>query len=285
MSPHYIFVTGGTGYLGRPLTARLAARGHAVRALCRPASASRLPPGVCAVLGDALRSSTFAAAVPPADTFVHLVGTPHPNPTKAREFQEVDLASLAAAVEAATSAGIRHFVYVSVAHPAPVMRAFIAARVAAEERIRASGLDATILRPWYVLGPGHRWPYLLLPVYALLSRLPATRDGARRLGLVTRDQMVGALLRAVENPTRGPADRPGGGDPPLAAPGPEPRHRFHLRGPRPSIGGSFTEDTPAPLNLSGTGTLGREWSPTGPIDGDLESDWRAGARSFGAPTP
>ena len=72
-----------------------------------------------------------------------------------------------------------------------------------EALIRTSGLDATILRPWYVLGPGHRWPYLLLPAYWLLERVPATREGARRLGLVTVQQMVRALCDAVERPCTG----------------------------------------------------------------------------------
>jgi uncharacterized protein YbjT (DUF2867 family) len=95
---------------------------------------------------------------------------------------------------------VRHFVYLSVAHPAPVMNAYIGARMEGETLVRASGLAATILRPWYVLGPGHRWPYALLPLYRVMEALPATRERARRLELVTLDQMVAALVRAVENP-------------------------------------------------------------------------------------
>jgi uncharacterized protein YbjT (DUF2867 family) len=64
-------------------------------------------------------------------------------------------------------------------------------------------LSATILRPWYVIGPGHRWPMALLPAYWMAERLPATRDAARRLGLVTLDQMVEALVAAVEAPPSG----------------------------------------------------------------------------------
>ncbi|MBV9960600.1 MAG: epimerase, partial [Acidobacteria bacterium] len=56
----------------------------------------------------------------------------------------------------------------------------------------------TILRPWYVLGPGHRWPYLLLPIYKLMELIPSTREGATRLGFVTIDQMTSALVNAVE---------------------------------------------------------------------------------------
>jgi uncharacterized protein YbjT (DUF2867 family) len=197
---HVVFVTGGTGYLGSALIPELLAHGHTVRALIRPGAKRRLPAGAEPVVGDALRAETFAAAVPPADTLVHLVGTPKPNPAKGKEFRRVDLGSIQAAVSAAKSAGVRHFVYLSVAQPAPVMRAYIEVREAGESLIRRSGFAATILRPWYVLGPGHRWPYLLLPFYAILARVPATAEGARRLGLVTRREMVAALVRAVEDP-------------------------------------------------------------------------------------
>jgi uncharacterized protein YbjT (DUF2867 family) len=195
-----VFVTGGTGYIGRPLIAALLARGHAVHALVRPGSEAKVPPGTVSATGNALDESTFASAIPPAATFVHLVGTPHPNPSKAAEFQRVDVRSIRAAVMAAGRAGVRHFVYVSVAHPAPVMQAYIAARQEGETMVKAAGIPATILRPWYVLGPGHYWPYLLVPAYAILRWLPRTRAGAERLGLVTRQAMVAALVSAVEAP-------------------------------------------------------------------------------------
>jgi len=196
-----VFVTGATGYVGRALIPALLARGHRVRALCRAASAARVPPGAEVIVGDALVASSFAPAVAPADTLVHLVGTPHPSPAKAASFRAIDLVSAHAALDAALESGVRHFVYVSVAQPAPVMRAYIEVRQAVEARIRASGMAATIVRPWYVLGPGHRWPYVLLPVYAVLARVPATHDSAQRLGLVTLAQMVAALVASIE---RGP---------------------------------------------------------------------------------
>ncbi len=197
------FVTGGTGYLGRPLIARLIERGHSVRALARAGSENRLPAGSHLVTGNALQAGAWAEQVAPADTFVHLVGTPRPNPSKAREFREVDLASIRAAIDAASRGGVRHFVYVSVAHPAPIMKAYIDVRTEGEAMVRAAGLNATIVRPWYVLGPGHWWPYALLPMYAVLERLPSTAESAARLGLVTRTQMVTALVRAVEHPPDG----------------------------------------------------------------------------------
>jgi uncharacterized protein YbjT (DUF2867 family) len=141
--------------------------------------------------------------VKPATTFVQLVGVPHPSPTRAAEFRSVDLVAGREAVAAAVSAGVQHFLYVSVAQPAPMMKAYLAVRAQCEASIRESGLNATILRPWYVLGPGHRWPCVLAPAYWVLERFPSTRDGARRLGLVTLEQMLQALIVAIESPCQG----------------------------------------------------------------------------------
>ncbi len=196
-------MTGGTGYMGRRLISLLMGREHHVRALVRPASKLKLPPGCLPVIGNALDAESYAAQVPPAEVLVHLVGVAHPSPSKAEEFRTVDLASTNAAVSAAASAGVARFIYVSVAHPAPVMQAYIAARSEGEALVRSSGLNATILRPWYVLGPGHRWPLALVPFYWLAERFPATRESARRLGLVTIAQMINALVWAVENPSAG----------------------------------------------------------------------------------
>ena len=149
-------------------------------------------------MGNALDAASFVDAIPRGSTIVRLVGTPHPSPAKAAEFRSIDLASIRATTAAAPRAGAAHLVYVSAAHPAPVMKAYIAARVAGEALVAATGIPATILRPWYVLGPGHRWPYALVPFYALMRAFPATRDGARRLGLVSRRSMIAALVRAVE---------------------------------------------------------------------------------------
>src|SRR5271169_4884991 len=198
-----VFLTGATGFMGSRLAVELLRRGHRVRALARPGSESKVPSGCEVVEGDALRAETYASRVAPADTFVHLIGVAHPNPRKAAEFREIDLKSCHEAVRAATDSGVRHFVYLSVARPAPVMQEYQGVRAEGERLIGESGLTATFVRPWYVLGPGRRWPLLLAPIYALARLIPATRDGAERLGLVTVGQMTQALAWAVENPPEG----------------------------------------------------------------------------------
>jgi uncharacterized protein YbjT (DUF2867 family) len=84
-----------------------------------------------------------------------------------------------------------------------MMHAYIEVRARCEEMIRSAGINATILRPWYVLGPGHYWPYVLKPAYALARQIPSLREGAQRLGLVTIDQMLAILVASVENPADG----------------------------------------------------------------------------------
>jgi uncharacterized protein YbjT (DUF2867 family) len=200
METRQVFLSGGTGYAGHALITKLIEHGHRPRVLARAGSEHKVPAGAETVPGNPLDPTTFAAAVTAADTFVQLTGVAHPAPWKEPAFRAIDLVSLKASAQVAQSAGVSHFVYVSVAQPAPVMKAYIRVRQEGEATLKTLGLTATILRPWYILGPGHRWPAALAPVYALLEAIPATRDSALRLGLVTLDQMAAALLWAVENP-------------------------------------------------------------------------------------
>ena len=197
-----IFVTGGTGYIGSRLIPLLTSRGHEVKAVVRPGSRKKLP-GVISIVADPLDEGSYTEAVRGCDTFVHLIGVPHPSPAKAAQFRAIDLPSAKVALKAARDTGVGHFVYLSVAHPAPMMEAFIAVRSEGEAMIRESGLNATFVRPWYVLGPGHRWACALFPFYWIAERLPATQESARRLGLITLAQMLAALVWAIENPPEG----------------------------------------------------------------------------------
>jgi hypothetical protein len=48
--------------------------------LSRAESASRVAAGAISVIGNAMEAGSFASVLTPADTIVHLVGTPHPSP-------------------------------------------------------------------------------------------------------------------------------------------------------------------------------------------------------------
>src|SRR6185503_13763231 len=89
-----VFVTGGSGYVGRALIEAFSRRNVGVRALVRRGSEAKLPRGAEAVVGDVFDAASTARVLLPGSTVVHLVGTPKPAPWKAREFETVDSASL-----------------------------------------------------------------------------------------------------------------------------------------------------------------------------------------------
>lgn len=189
--------------MGQRLIRELVTRGHSVTGVVRAGSEKKLPSGCAAVIGDVLNGESYARQVPGHSTFVQLVGVAHPGPSKAQQFVDIDERSAMEAIRVSRAAGIRDFIYVSVAHPAPAMQAYVAVRTRCEDAIREADLNSTILRPWYVLGPGHHWPRLLIPFYWLAERIPSKRESALRLGLVTIDQMIASLVHAVEHPVEG----------------------------------------------------------------------------------
>jgi len=197
-----IFITGGTGYIGSRLIRELLKRKFKVNALVRKGSETKLPAGATTVFGNALDASTFTDKISPAQIFIHLIGVAHPNPRKKQQFIDIDLKSIQESVNAARDKNISHFIYISVA-PSNIMKDFSEVRMQGENLIREYFPNATFLRPFYVLGPGHRWPLLLTPLFKILSLTKSGKEKGNRLGLVWISQMVNALIWAAENPVKG----------------------------------------------------------------------------------
>ena len=197
---HKIFITGGSGYIGGAVIPQLIKRGHEIRALVRPQSISKIPSGCEVIKGNVLENNSYKDKIFPCDSLLHLVGASHPNPFKKELFVKVDLKSLEQTLDAAVSNDIKHFIYLSVAHPAPIMKSYIEIRKKCEDLICQSGLSATIIRPWYVLGPGHYWAYLLIPFYKIFQNIPGTKETANRLGLVKLRQLTKSIIICIEKP-------------------------------------------------------------------------------------
>ncbi len=138
--------------MGQRLIRELLVRGHEVTAVVRAGSESKLPPCCVVVKGNVLDGDSYVDCVSPDHTFVQLVGVAHPSPAKAKEFVEIDERSALETIRVSRAAGVRHFVYVSVAHPAPAMHAYVAVRSRCEAAIHDAGFNATILRPWTFWG-------------------------------------------------------------------------------------------------------------------------------------
>ncbi len=200
-----VFITGGTGYIGRRLIKILINEGFEVTALVRQQSVHKLPSGCTPVIANPFDVSTYVNSVPKSCIFIHLLGVSHPGPKKKAQFFSIDLAWLMESVEAAKQAGASHFVYMSVAQfPTKLMGDYQEARRQGEQAIIAFGIRSTFIRPWYVVGPGHYWPLLFNPVFKLLELIPKTSVQARSLALVSLKQM----LRTLKNVTLNLSDIP-----------------------------------------------------------------------------
>jgi uncharacterized protein YbjT (DUF2867 family) len=195
-----VFITGGTGYMGKRLIPLLQQQGYHITALVRKGSENKLPTGCEVVIGNPFEASSFMSDIPKAATFVQLLGVPHPGPKKKELFKTIDLASVKASAIAALHAGVKHFVYVSVAQtPTSIMKDYQECRAEGEAATINTNIPATFIRPWYVIGPGHYWPLFFQPLFKILEWIPSTSAKAKALRIVYLKQMLYALVNAVDH--------------------------------------------------------------------------------------
>ena len=137
-----ILVTGGTGTLGRLVVPLLRAAGCNLRVLSR--QGHKATDGVEYMTGDLATGQGIEAAVAGVGTIVHLAGSAKGDEIKARHL-----------VGAASRAGVRHLVYISVvgADRVPIvsgidraMFGYFGAKLAAERIVSDSGVPLTTLR-------------------------------------------------------------------------------------------------------------------------------------------
>jgi uncharacterized protein YbjT (DUF2867 family) len=133
-----ILVIGATGNVGRPTVAGLLAKGESVRALSRSEeNLAKLPDGVEGVIGDLETGSGLDVACAGVDKLFLITSN-----------GETETARGLAAVQAATAAGVKHIVFLSVGNPnkEPAIPHY-RAKLPIEEAIRNSGMEYTFLRP------------------------------------------------------------------------------------------------------------------------------------------
>jgi uncharacterized protein YbjT (DUF2867 family) len=156
-----ILVTGGTGTLGRLVVPRLRDTGRDVRVLSR--HGSEAGQGIEFVTGDLATGEGLDAAVAGTEVVMHLAGSAKGDAEKARHL-----------VRAASRAGVRHLVYISVvgADRMPMagridrmMFGYFGAKHAAERIVAESGLPWTTLR-------ATQFHDLLLKVAEQMAKLP-----------------------------------------------------------------------------------------------------------------
>jgi nucleoside-diphosphate-sugar epimerase len=213
-----ILVTGGTGFIGGHLVARLVAQGRPVRCLVRRSSALQNLPraGIDLAYGDLATGEGLPEAVRGVDTVIHLAGT-----TKAAAVSGYYTGNAGATANLLRVAGaVRRFVHVSSMAaagpstnggplvedlephyaPHPVSH-YGHSKLEAEQAVRKSALweRCVMVRPPVVYGPGDKDVYQVLRAVARGWML---RIGSvdRRFSLIYVEDLVDGLLAVADHP-------------------------------------------------------------------------------------
>jgi nucleoside-diphosphate-sugar epimerase len=218
------FVTGGSGFIGGHLLARLVRDGWTVKALARsPASADRVAAaGAEPVHGDLADEAALARGAAGADVTFHAAAKVADWGDWA-DFRRVNVDGTKALLGACRVAGVRRFVHVGteavLLRGQPLVLAdertplafgspsrYAATKALAEAAVTsAGGIETIVIRPRFVWGPGDT---TLVPVMAELVRRGRFRwigGGRHRTSTTHVDNCVEALVLAASRGTPGAA--------------------------------------------------------------------------------
>ncbi len=210
-----ILVTGASGFLGGPVCATLAERGHEVAALVRRPGSE--PAGTRAVAGDLTDAGRLTGALGEAapEAVVHLAAEIASQRDAAR-IHEVNVEGTARLLEAAKAAGARRVVFASTvvtgdAHGAllteesalPVETAYGASKQEGERLVRESGLESVIVRPSHVYGPGGWYAEELVSRLRKPGRVAVIGKGDNLWDVVRVEDVARALADATERAPAG----------------------------------------------------------------------------------
>jgi len=197
-----LLLTGGGGFVGRALIARLASAGApAVRLLSRGGAtldSSRLPSGWRVIQGDLEAIDRWAEALAGVETVVHLAALTGKAGRAAH--QGVNLEATERLLEAARHAGVARFLFVSTiaaGYPDRSHYHYANAKAAAEAIVTAAaGIETIVVRPTMVFGAGS-------PVQANLARLarlpiPVTFGADRAVQPIHVDDLAELLAALLE---------------------------------------------------------------------------------------
>jgi nucleoside-diphosphate-sugar epimerase len=214
-----ILVTGGNGFVGRHLVTALAARGDRVRVLALPGEDARWleRSGIAVYRGDITQPESLAAPAEGADGVFHLAAMQDVwRPIDL--YRAVNVGGTRNVARAALTAGARRFVHMSsssvygMGHRRPVDEAFplmpfpdpypvtkAEADRAVQQAIKQDGLPGVIIRPDQIFGPGDLLHFGAMAERALTGRCFLVGRGDNRMPFVYVDDVVRALLLALDH--------------------------------------------------------------------------------------
>jgi NADH dehydrogenase len=196
-----ILVTGATGFIGRALVRQLADSGREVRVLLRSSGTPDLPRGVPveAAVTSLADPRGLRAALAGVDTVYHLAGSEWRGARA--NLLEVDVQGTLAVTQAARDAGVRRILTVSHlgadrAAGYPVLKS----KGIAEDHIRRSGLDYTIIRTALVFGRGDHFTTAIARLcFAQLGFFLLPGDGRSVLQPIWVDDLATILAWALDD--------------------------------------------------------------------------------------
>lgn len=204
-----VLVIGGYGFIGRAVGEALLAQGHEVIGWGRSVRfGRRLLPDAQWVAGDLRRMRTAAdwsEALAGIDAVVNASGALQDG-TDGR-LNQVQGEAIVALVDACAAGGIRRFVQISApGAAADADTGFMTSKAVADARLRASGLEWTILRPVLVVGRNAYGGTALLRALAAFP-IQLTVHGDSLVQCVSLDDVAAACVEAVEGRSPQRSDR------------------------------------------------------------------------------
>jgi nucleoside-diphosphate-sugar epimerase len=195
-----LFITGATGFLGNALIKQLSQNPkYEIYGLVRKGSEGKLPPNVKEIVANPFDAQSYKNQVPQDCIYLHLIGVHRPAPWRIKAFKEIDLGSVLESIKSAQSADCQHFIYVSVAMESSVMFTYQANKKRAEAALNSSGMNVSLLRPWYVVGEGRTWVKIFNGLYNLAEKYPNLLAKVRKFRLVSHQQILDTLIHAIES--------------------------------------------------------------------------------------
>lgn len=211
-------VTGGSGFVGGRVVARLVARGRGVRALVRSDAAAEAVAALGAepVRGDVLDPRSLAAAMRGCEAVYHVAGENELCPREAAELFRVNVEGTRRVAEAAAEAGVRRLVHTSSAatlgephgavaaedtrHRGWFLSAYERSKYEAEREALATGrttrLEVVVVNPASVHGPGRVGGTARLLLRYLNARVHPVVD--TRLSVIDADDCAEGHVLAEE---------------------------------------------------------------------------------------
>jgi NADH dehydrogenase len=189
-------VTGGTGFIGRHLVARLAASGQQVRVAARGERKADLPQGVEQVRADVVSGEGLSQAMAGVEKVVNLVGVI--TEKGSQRFDAVIRGGTAGIVDEAERAGVRKLVYVSAIGAAPDPKfPYWHAKWQAEQSVTASRLSYTVLRPSLLFGPEDDFFNRLARLVRRVPVVPVAGDGKTRFQPIWVEDVVSCVVASL----------------------------------------------------------------------------------------